>query len=87
MYRGCPSVWGASEHVGHSNMGGAECIGDWGHLNVWEHTDIWGHLNVQGVSKHTGGIQTYRGYLNVLWYLDIQGHPNVWGCPNMGAFG
>ena len=37
---------------------------------VWmSHT--FGGIWMYRVSKHTGGVQTYRG------------HPNIWGCPNI----
>ena len=50
------------------------------HLAVSKHTvgksNIWRASKHMVASKHTGGIQTYRG------------HPNIWGASEcMGAYG
>ena len=75
---GHPNIQGVSKHIGHSNIHGAsKCMGAYGHsLSMTKH-DFFvlcmyrQHANIiqtyRGMSKHTGGIQTYG------WCPNIQG--------------
>ena len=103
--------WGVQTYRGHLNIWGIKCIGAiWHPLSLTKHAffvlcmysrhpnifqTYMGAPKCMGVSKHTGGIQTYGGikiYRRVSKHMGASkhtgsypnmGHPNIWGCLNI----